>query len=671
MPRFPEVRIGDILDQTKQKRPDSPVRTADPGTKEMLQRCVEEGCITSYDRYVAQQPQCGFGLTGLCCRICVQGPCRLSSKSEATMKGICGAHDYTIVARNIVRYIASGAASHSNHGWHLARTLLHVAEGKAPDYKIADPDKLRRVARRQGIETEGKSDQELAREVALAALEDFHRMDEDHPCEFLMKTITEGRQAKFKHCNIAPSNIYATVSGLLAQTVMGMDADPVNIIFGGLKTALADYTGMHIATDITDILFGTPRPVASEAALGVIDKDYVVIAIHGHNPVLSEMVVEAARQLEGEAQGVGAKGIKVVGICCTGNELLMREGVALAANTANQELALMTGAIDATIVDVQCIQPGLRALCECLHTRFITTNPMAKIPGSYHFDFREDQALEMAKEMVRIAIQAYQERDASRVHIPAHKSQVIAGWSLEALQDLFAAVNPDRPIGVLTEAILAGEIKGVCLFAGCNNLRTPQDESHLAIMKELAANDVFLIATGCAAGAGAKAGLMTPAAVEAYAGPGLKSFLKRLEEAASPELGLPLVFHMGSCIDNTRVADLWTAMARELGVDVPKVPFVATAPEDMHEKAVAIGAWVVAMGLPTHVGVMPPLEGSPLVYGIVTQIAHDVYGGHFILDVNPATAARKLLESLNYRAWKLRVHRKAAEKYGTPLAVSW
>jgi len=647
-----------------------PPRTCDPAAAEVLTRCRECGVETMFDRYQQQSPQCAFGLSGLCCRICIQGPCRINPKKPGEQRGICGATDYTIVARNIARMAAGGAACHSDHGRHQALTLLHVAEGKAGDYTIADPAKLRRVAKAIGVETEGRTDAELAKEVAEAALADYGRYS-DEPCTFLWSYITDGRRAKFAHCNIAPSSIDRAIVEDLHQTAMGMDADPVNIIFGALKTALADFAGEHVATDISDILFGTPEPIKSKANLGVIDPDYVNIATHGHNPTLSSLVVDAAALLADEAKAVGAKGINVVGICCTGNELLMRKGVYMAANTAAQELAVLTGALDGMIVDIQCIAPALGPLTKCYHTKLMCTSPIAKIPGSLYFDFREDNAMETAKAMVRVAINAYKERDPSRIDVPAHKADVVAGFSLEALFNIFGKLNPDNPVRVLNEAIESGELRGVCLFAGCNNTKQVQDAGHTAIAKELAKNNVFMVATGCGAVAFAKAGLLHPDAVEKYAGDGLKRFIRRLEEASGLEGGLPLIFHMGSCVDNSRAADLWTAMAKDLGVDVPKVPFAASAPEAMHEKAVAIGSWCVAMGIPTHVGVMPYIEGSQLVYGVATQIAHDVYGGYFIFEPDPAEGAKKILEALDYRTWKLRVHKATAEKYGTALASGW
>ena len=642
-------------------------RTADPAAAEMLDLAEASHIETAWDRYKAQQPQCKFGNTGVCCRICIQGPCRIIPTKPGMEKGICGANVYTIVARNLVRYIAGGASAHSDHGREIAYTLLHTAEGHAPDYKITDKNKLIKVAKKVGIETEGKEINEIAREVAIKALEDFGKYNSE-PCTWLTTNIDDERKEKFKQTNIAPTAIDRSVAQLLHQTHMGTDADPVNIIFGGLRAALADYTGMSLATDITDILFGTPTPVITEANLGVLDQEKVNIAVHGHNPLLSQMVVYAARELESEAKATGAKGINLVGICCTGNEVLMREGVPTATNFGSQELAIMTGVLDTMIMDVQCIAPGVKDICDCFHTQLVSTSHIAKIPGSYHIDFNEATAMEDARTIVRIAIEQYKKRKPELIHIPKFKKQVVGGFSFEALMDLFGRVNPESPISVLTDAILAGEIKGVCAFAGCNNQKTIHDDPAITIAKELAKNDILLVSTGCAAGAFAKAGLLSSEGVDAYAGAGLKKFIKRLEEKSGVNAGLPLVFHMGSCVDNSRIATLWTAMAKELNISVPQLPFVASAPEAMSEKAISIGSWIIAMGVPTHVGVLPPLEGSELVYGVATQIARDVFGGYFIFETDPIKAAAKLLDKIEKRAWKLKILKQTAEKYNSSIA---
>jgi len=651
--------------------PKNTIRTTDPGALQMLKMVQDSKIESVFDRVVAQQPQCTFGYNGICCRICIAGPCRVKKEEGPSSRGICGATAYTIVARNLVRMIAGGAASHSEHARHVLHTADAMLEGRAPDYEIKSPAKLQKLAQDLGIDTLNREDKEILKDVVEVAYADFGR-HQDRPLAFLDAFMTEGRRKKFLHTNIMPRNIDGSITELLAQTAMGVDTDPVNIIFGGLKSSLADLGGEYIGTKLSDVLFGIPVPIVSEANLGVINEKMVNIAVHGHNPVLSEMVVAAARAMKEDAIAAGAEGVNIVGICCTGNELLMREGVYLATSSASQEMAIMTGALDAMVVDIQCIYPAVQTLAECFHTKVITTEGIMKIPGAQHIAFDTKSAMDDAKKLISIAIKAYKNRDPRKISIPTERHKLVAGFSLEALTEVFSKINPDRPISVLTDAIVSGQLKGVCLMAGCNNLKRPQDESHITVLKELVKNDVFVISTGCSSGAFAKFGLMSPLAVDTYAGEGLKSFLKMLE-TANPQLstGLPLVFHCGSCVDNSRGADLAVAMANELGVDIPKVPFVASAPEAMHEKAVAIGSWCVTLGLPTHVGSLPPIEGSDLVYGIATQIAHDVFGGNFIFEVDPLIGATKLLDALEYRTWKLGVHKRTAEKNETSIAQGW
>lgn len=651
--------------------PKNPLRSVDPGALEMLKVAQEQQIETVFDRFVAQQPQCGFGYKGICCRICIAGPCRIKTDEGPGSKGICGATAFTIVGRNLVRMIAGGAASHSEHARHVLHTAHAMVEGDAPSYSIKSPEKLHQLASQLGISSINREDREILKDVTEIAYSDFGRY-QDRPLAFLDSFLIEQRRKKFQHTNITPRSIDGTVTELIAQTAMGVDSDPVNLIFGGLKGSLADLAGEYIGTKLSDVLFGIPEPIVSESNLGVINPKMVNIAVHGHNPVLSEMVVTAARKMQEEAKKVGAEGINIVGICCTGNELLMREGVYLATSSASQEMAIMTGALDAMVVDIQCIYPAVQQLSECFHTKIVTTEGIMKMPGAQHISFNAETAMEDAQKLVHIAIEAYKNRDPKKISIPNERHNLVAGFSMEALTDIFSKVNPDRPMSVLTDAIMNGQLKGVVQMAGCNNLKRPQDESHVAILKELVKNDVLVVATGCSAGAFAKLGLMSPLAVDAYAGEGLKSFIRMLEDA-NPQLttGLPLAFHIGSCVDNSRGMDLVMAMAEELGVDVPKVPYAASAPEAMHEKAVAIGTYCVTMGLPTHVGSMPFLEGSDLIYGIATQIAHDVFGGNFIFEMDPQVAAQKIINALEYRSWKLKIHKQASEKFNSEIAQGW
>lgn len=642
-------------------------RAIDPAVLEVLAK--ELPVDTAYDRYVAQQPQCKFGDTGVCCRICIQGPCRITAKAP---KGVCGATAYTIVARNLIRSVLGGTSAHSDHAKHILLTLKALLEDHAPDYKIESPEKLKAIAERFEIPVEGRTDMEVLADVVALGMEDFTRMT-DGKIKWIEKTATPGRVQKFNECDIMPTSVFESIASAMSQTHMGMDADPVNLVFKALEASLADYTGMHIGTDLSDVLFGVPAPVYTEANLGVIDESKVNIAVHGHNPLLSEMIVRAARELEKEAIDAGAAGIQLMGICCTGNEVLMRQGVPPATNFMSQELPIMTGAIDAMVVDVQCIMPGVQAVAECYHTRIITTAKNAKIPGSYYVDYSEEKAMEKAREVIRIAINGYKERGKTPCSIPDTKNKVVAGFSLEAMYNLFGAINADAPVKVITDALKSGELSGVVLFAGCNNLKAVHDENHIIIAKELAKNNVLLLATGCAAGAYAKLGLLTPEAVDGYAGEGLKAFINRLNDANADKLQgkLPLIFHMGSCVDNSRAMNLATDIANDLGVDVPKIPFAVSAPEAMSEKAISIGSWCVTMGLPTHVGVIPPVTGSELVNGIALQIAHDVLGGFFIWETDANEAAVKIQSALDYRSWKLKIHEQTAEKFGSAASAAW
>ncbi len=672
MPRFKDPNHTHFpSDAPRVFDPKNVKRSSDPAVLEMIEKTQEKGIITAFDRAVAQQPQCQFGYKGTCCRFCMMGPCRVTADTGPKSKGICGADAWTIAARSTGTMLLTGTGAHCEHARHIAETVLEAAEGKAPDYKITDSKKLHKVAKRQGVSTEGKTDVQIAKELAEMALDDFRLLPGEGGCKFFLNTVTEGRVKKADDCNITPNGIQSAMADLLAQAHVGQDNDPVNITFSALRSALADYTGMHIGTDFSDILFGTPAPVLSEANLGVIDKDKVNIILHGHNPLLSEMIVAAARELEDEAKAAGAAGIQLAGICCTGNEVLMRQGVPIATGFSSQEMAIATGAVDAMVVDVQCIMPGLTTVAKCFHTKIVTTQAIAKLPGTAHVPFNVDTAMEDAKEIVRMAIASFKERDNSQVYIPSLKYKAAAGFSLEAIYELFATVNPDVPVKVLTDAIESGQLKGVALFAGCNNLKGLQDENHIGIIKEMLKNDVFVISTGCAAQSSARFGVLDPDKRDELCGEGLKAFLSQFDNKGGLKGKLPAVLHMGSCVDNTRASDLLMDMANQLGVDTPKVPFVASAPEAMSGKAVAIGCWAVTLGLPVHVGVLPPVEGSDLFFSIATQIASDVYGGYFIFEVDHKVAAEKLLSALEYRTWKLGVHRKTAEKFESGLCQNY
>jgi carbon-monoxide dehydrogenase catalytic subunit/CO dehydrogenase/CO-methylating acetyl-CoA synthase complex beta subunit len=623
----------------------------DSSCSAMFHELHDQGVSTVNERFVNQGAQCRFGQLGLCCRICLQGPCRINPMGKEPTTGICGARDYTIVARHLDRMIAAGTAAHSGHGREIAHVLNMVANGKTDDYRVTDKAKLEALAKRMGLQASGKGLPALADAVSLAALEDYSRYTED-PILFLKSTVTPARMKLWDSHAVLPSNIDASISEVMHRTSMGVDADPVPLLFGGIKCALADYSGAQISSDLSDVLFGTPKIVLSQANLGVLDEKYINVAVHGHNPLLSDVMVDVAREMKDEAKKAGAEGFNIVGVCCTGNEILMRKGIPIAANVLSQELVLMSGILDAMVLDYQCFMPSLSTLSRCTHTKLVSTEPVARLVGDTHIEFTPERAKQSAREVLTMAISAYKHRGKTKLLPTVKGSKVVAGFSVEQMRDLFAKKNPDDPFQFLVDNLVNGHVRGLALFAGCKNMRTKDDEDVLIIARELAKRSVLLLTTGCNAIELAKAGFMDPDKTKELAGEGLQSFLNELSEAAGLE-GLPCVWHIGSCVDNPRYSNLATEVANRMGVDIDKIPFVAMAPEAMHEKAVSIGTWAVTMGFPVHVGTMNYLYGSTLVTEVLENTARDVYGGYFIFETDPHEAAKRLYSAIEYRRWRL------------------
>ena len=622
-------------------------KSLDPAIRQMLSVAGEMEVKTVWDRYADMLPQCGFGDTGLCCRHCLQGPCRIDPFGEGPKTGICGATADTMVARGLDRAIAAGTAAHSGHARHLAHTLLKMATGETEHYAIKDKDKLFNVAARVGIAVDGRDEKDVALDVARAALADFG--EKDTPVLWAATVVTEARAKKLTELGMVPKGIDFEISEIMHRTLYGVDADPVNLLVAGLRCGVADLAGCYMGTDLADILFGVPAPLVTQANLGTIKADAVNIAVHGHNPVLSDVLVTSAEQKSQAAIDAGATGFNLVGICCTGNEIMMRHGIPACTHSVSQEMAILTGGLDAMVVDYQCIMPSVTSVAECVGTPIITTMDICKISGATHVEFTEEAAAEKADEIFNIAIENFKRRQGQPVTIPDITTPVVTGFSLEAIVGALANVDAKDPLKPVLDNIKASNIRGVCLFAGCNNVKVPQDKNFITMAKKLLKENVLVVATGCGAGALMRHGFMDPANVDALCGDGLKAVLTAIGEANNLGGPLPPVLHMGSCVDNSRAVALAVAVADYVGVDTDKLPVVASAAEAVSEKAVSIGAYAVAAGLPTHVGVMLPVLGSQLVTGVLTDKVKDLTGGYFIVDLDPESAADKLLEAIDAR----------------------
>ena len=622
-------------------------RSVDPASQEMLQLARNQKIETAWDRWDVQQPQCGFGQLGVCCRICNMGPCRIDPFGGELRRGVCGADADTIVARNLVRMIAAGAAAHSDHGRDVVHALLLAAEGKG-GYAIKDPLKLRRIAAEFGIAADGRTDAELAKAVAEFAGRMFGQQEGELP---LLSRAPAKRQEIWRKLGISPRGIDREIVEVMHRSTMGVDTDYRNILMQGMRASLADgWGGSMIATDLQDVIFRSPQPIRAAVNLGVLRRDAVNIVVHGHEPVLSEMIVAASRdpELLKQAASQGANGINIAGICCTANEILMRHGIPVAGNFLQQELAILTGAVELMVVDVQCVMPSLASLTNCFHTKLVTTSPKNMMPGVEHINFEEERALGVAKEIVGRAIENYSRRVPTKVTIPDVKSDMIAGFTTESVFQFLGGRyrGTYRP---LNDAVIDGRLRGAVGIVGCNNPNTPHDWAHLTLTRELLKNDVLIVTSGCAAIADAKAGLLRPEAAFDNAGPGLREICETV--------GIPPVLHVGSCVDNSRILTTLIEIVGEggLGDDFSQLPVAGSAPEWMSEKAVAIGFYCVASGVLTHFGTPHPVLGSPAVHQFLTEEVEKLVGGKFFFEADPVKAAARIMEHLDRKRAELKL----------------
>lgn len=635
------------------------VKSATESVEQILEWGVSNKMDTCFDRVETMKP-CPIGETGACCKMCYMGPCRLVGKdAEEKITGICGSTLPTVVARNLVRMIAAGTACHGDHGRDMVFTLEAVAHGETKDFKIKDVRKLYRVAGIIGVEFEGRPVNDVAKDVAHKFLEDYGRQRGELN---YIKRAPKKTQERWKKHGIVPRGIDREVAEAMDRTTMGMDSDPDSLLNHGLRTALANgWGGSMISTDTSDILFGTPMPVKGEASMGIFKEDEVNVVIHGHEPSLAEIIVDVSTDTEivAYAQSKGAKAVNIGGLCCTSNEVLMRHGIPTAGGFTNQEPAIMTGMIEAMVVDVQCIMPSIAALSSKFHTRVITTSEKARIPGATHIQFDERRARDIANEIIRIAIDNFQNRKATGRHV-SEKFPVVAGFSHEYIEYMQggrwrASFRP------LNDAIIAGRIRGVVGVVGCDNPRIPANAVHKYLATELIKNDVLVVTTGCGAQACGTAGYLTPEMALENAGQGLKEVCEAI--------GIPPILHMGACVDNTRILTVLTAMAAEGGLsdEIGGMPGVGIAPEWMTEKAISIGVYFAASGVPTIFGGRPPspIAASKQIIRIMKDVWYERYKGCLVFEPDPEKMLELALQYIDNARANLKLKKYEPGRFGT------
>jgi anaerobic carbon-monoxide dehydrogenase catalytic subunit len=664
-----EKKIVKKAVEKAEKVADPVASTIDPASQQMIRRAQELNIDTCFDRAVKMKP-CNIGATGICCKNCGMGPCRLTlpkdydeATDHQTRKGICGASANTVAARNFIRMIAGGAAAHSDHGRGVAEVFLSAARKETEAYQIKDTRKLLEIAPALDVATTVEVDgevkdrdiDEIALEVGEKAIEEWGK---PHGEVLYAKRAPKARYELWKKMGVVPRNIDREIVEIMHRTHIGVDQDYKNLMKQGTRAAIADgWGGSMLATDLQDVLFGTPYPLTSEANLGVLREDHVNLVIHGHEPILSEMIVVVAQRPEilEYAKSKGAKGVQLSGICCTANEILQRHGVPLCGTFLQQELAIITGAVDAMVVDIQCIFQNVANVAACFHTKLITTHPIARMEQDNveHIEFDEHHALEDAEKIVRLAIDNFQNR-RSEVMIPKQKSPIVAGFGVESIEYHLGGTFRGTYY-TLNDNIINGRIRGIGGVVGCNNARTRHNEGHIQVVKELIKNDVIVLTTGCNAIACAMEGLLTPESAKVYCGPGLAEVCETV--------GIPPVLHLGSCVDNSRILLAATEVVKAggLGNDISELPAAGSAPEWMSEKAISIGHYFVASGVYTVFGVTLPVTGAPKFQRYLFEEFEKMYGGMWDLEVDPIAHAHKMIAHIDKKRKALGID-KARER---------
>ncbi|RJP76503.1 MAG: anaerobic carbon-monoxide dehydrogenase catalytic subunit [Desulfobacteraceae bacterium] len=620
-------------------------------TAQMLEKAKRDGVETAFDR-AANMKACPIGADSACCKHCAMGPCRLNAKDPYGKVGVCGADIDTIQSRNFARMVACGTACHTDHGMAVLKLFKDVVNGTIKDYSIKDTVKLESVAQSIGIETEGKSVKEIATELYQELEKTYTQLEGEIP---FAKRVPEKTLETWRKLGIVPRGAMLEVMETMNRTHIGVDQQYENLTRQISRTALADgWGGSMVGTELSDILFGTPSPVAVEVNMGVLKENQVNVIVHGHEPNLFESMVVSANSpvLIQAAKDAGAEGINLVGMCCSGAEMMVRHGIPHAGNFMSTEAILVTGAVDAMVVDIQCIKQGLVKVADCYGTGLYTTNRQCRIEGATHIEFDEHDPLAATDELIIKAITRFKNRPAT-VEIPKIVNTGVHGFSHEYINYMLGG-SFRGGYTPLNANIINGRIRGVAGVVGCTNPRMKQDWVHVELVKELIKNDVLVLQTGCSQIALAKAGLTTPEAA-VLAGPGLREVCETV--------GMPPVLGLGSCVDNSRILVAAAAMVREggLGDSIADLPVAGAAPEWMSEKAIAIGQYFVASGVFTVFGVtFPIVEGTKfhkLLFGGMEEQGLGKWG----FTPDPYAMARMMIDHINKKRRELGID-KASER---------
>ena len=607
--------------------------TPDPAVREMILRQNQLGFDTTFDRFDKQQPQCGFGMAGICCKICNMGPCKITSKSP---KGVCGADADLIVARNLLRSAAAGAAQHGMHGREVILSLKWAAEGKL-DLPILGQQKIKDTAKAFGIKTERRSIKKIASELADVLLEDMSRtVPGDY--KIIEALGSEERKKVWKELDIIPISAYHEVFEAYHKTGVGTDGDWKSIMQQFLRCGLAfTYSGVVSTSIATDGLFGIGDRVTSKVNIGALKKGYVNIAVHGHLPTLVSEIVRVGQEEKfiNLAKEAGAKGIRFYGICCSGLSAMYRyAGVIPLSNAVSAELVLGTGALDLWIADVQDVFPSIMEVAKCFRTTVVTTSESARLPGAERFEYDHHhsnigETRELAEKIVLRGIESFKDRQGIPVYIPPYEVDAEVGFSPEYVHKHYGSMKP------LYEAVKEGKILGIVNIVGCNNPKVVYEKCVIDVANALLRNNILILTNGCASFPLMKMGYCNVSGQE-HAGESLKEFLG----------DLPPVWHVGECIDNTKSSGIFAGVAGEAGKPLYEMPFAFSSPEWSNEKGIDAALGFRLMGINSYHCVEAQIHGSKNVIEFLKEGTKELLGSVMVVDTNPDSLGEKIVADI-------------------------
>lgn len=598
---------------------------------------VSQGMSTVFERFEAQQPQCGTCRKGLSCQLCSDGPCRINAKSPL---GVCGATGDIIVARNLLQLAVIGTAANNYQCRNLATTLKAIGEGRSP-LKLRDEGKLQRMCQGLGMDASLPVN-ELAVLFADFMLRELGKQV-DEPMVLMDLFTVESRRKVWKEQGLYASGPAFEIFTSLTKCMTNVSNDPIDLMKSALRLGLAnEYVGLWGITVMQDVILGTPTLVNAQSNVECLDRETVNIIANGHQPVFAGYIMEkaAARKFQTAAKKAGAKGIKLYGSLCEGQQLMNVSGArgsreifgGQLGNWIQEELFIATGLVDLFLTDMNCSVPTLKEYADKYGTRLVTTDPAVRFEGVAPINFDPEKADAQAEEILNLALDQFRARKADKkriINAPARGGKgtaCIAGYTTETVLTMFG-----NNINNYIDELKKGNIKGAVAVAGCTNVRHDQGgKSIQALTLELIKRDIMVIGAGCCSSTHQNLGMSTKDMAK-KAGKKLRSVCEKYD--------VPPIVSYGSCTDVGKILDTVSALAWTLGCDTSQLPVAASVPEYMEQKAIADIFTALASGLLTHVSPAPMISGSPVVTKYLTEDLTEVTGGRLLLEDDPVKAA--------------------------------